>query len=213
MPKEIIEYSNYAEYLRLMEHRAQERKALQKRPVPEPRTAKAPKVAEAQIQKEILTYLKSKGIFHWRQNTQGQLMHGQGSSFMKESSAPGAPDILGVLPDGRALLIEVKASDWVPPSPETVERATIEHDRGDTKTDRYKTFRAQREFQSRGFKNSALVIVATSLEHVRSRIEGYLGALDAHLPPLDPGFSRTLDDVYRDAERKRSNRNCRGNPG
>lgn len=51
---------------------------------------------EAQLTKAIRYYLRAKNIFHWK-------------NWSGLGSAPGIPDILGVLPGGKALMIEVKA--------------------------------------------------------------------------------------------------------
>lgn len=51
---------------------------------------------EADVTKQIRSVLKTFGIFHWK------VWQGMGST-------PGVPDIVGVMPDGRFLGIEVKA--------------------------------------------------------------------------------------------------------
>jgi hypothetical protein len=58
---------------------------------------------ETEIQKEILQYLKLRNIYCWRNNAglviKGRVIH---------MSPAGSPDIIGVMPDGRFLGIEVK---------------------------------------------------------------------------------------------------------
>ena len=54
-----------------------------------------PAEKEADITRAIRDYLNLKGIYHWKQ------MQGLGCK-------PGVADILGILPDGRFLAIEVK---------------------------------------------------------------------------------------------------------
>lgn len=54
-----------------------------------------PKLTEAQITQSIRYYLRARNIFHWK-------VH-QGLGCLK-----GVPDILGVLPGGRSLMIEIK---------------------------------------------------------------------------------------------------------
>ena len=76
---------------------------------------------ESEIQKAILDYLKSKGIFAWRAFT-GPVLHAGGRIKAKNPMA-GCPDICGILaPNGRMLLIEVKTDtgkvaphqqDWI----------------------------------------------------------------------------------------------------
>jgi len=56
---------------------------------------KQPKILEKDISKAIRKTLNQLGIFHWK------VWQGMGSK-------PGVSDILGVLPDGRILAIEVK---------------------------------------------------------------------------------------------------------
>ena len=59
------------------------------------RQPKIPPITEAVITRQIRQYLKIAGILHWKQH------QGLGST-------PGIPDIIGCLPDGRMLAIEVK---------------------------------------------------------------------------------------------------------
>jgi len=60
---------------------------------------------EAETQKLILDYLTMRGIYHYRNNTGRR----GGVSYGKVGSA----DILGILPNGRFLAIEVKRSGGV----------------------------------------------------------------------------------------------------
>lgn len=63
------------------------------------------KVNEKDLQKEILDYLqKVLGIFCWRNNTGAFYKNNHFYRFGK----PGASDIIGILPDGKFLAIEVK---------------------------------------------------------------------------------------------------------
>ena len=61
---------------------------------------------EGKIQKEILDYLKSKGIFHWRQNN-GAVYDPKINGYRSHTGMRGVPDILLIL-DGRFIGIEVK---------------------------------------------------------------------------------------------------------
>ena len=54
-------------------------------------------LSEKIITAQIRAYLRFKKIFHWK-------------AWQGLGSEKGVPDILGVLPDGRALLIEVKTA-------------------------------------------------------------------------------------------------------
>lgn len=64
---------------------------------PEAQRAPAKGPSEKVITAQIRAYLRFKKIFHWK-------------AWQGLGSEKGVPDILGVLPDGRALLIEVKAA-------------------------------------------------------------------------------------------------------
>ena len=57
--------------------------------------------AENQVQKDILQYLLKRGFFVWRQNQ----IHVKGRTF---NGKKGLGDIVGILPCGRFLSIEVK---------------------------------------------------------------------------------------------------------
>lgn len=67
------------------------------------------KLLESEIQGVILQFLRLKGIWCWRQNTMGFY----DTKLRKYRTAgkfsiKGVPDILGILPDGKFLGIEVK---------------------------------------------------------------------------------------------------------
>lgn len=62
---------------------------------------------ESEIQKQILTWLKARGILCWKTHMDGvRIKGGRGTNPMK-----GFPDLFGLLPTGvgRAFAIEVKA--------------------------------------------------------------------------------------------------------
>lgn len=68
---------------------------------------------ERDIQSAILEYLHAKRIFCWRNNSGMQFLpytNREGKSRMRalRIGLPGSSDILGCLPDGRFLAIEVK---------------------------------------------------------------------------------------------------------
>ena len=69
---------------------------------------KALQPKEGDIQKGILELLFWKGIFAWRNNTTG-VYDPTRKSFRKSNNLLGVSDILGILPDGRFLAIEVKS--------------------------------------------------------------------------------------------------------
>lgn len=60
--------------------------------------------SEHDIQQSILKYLKKRNLFCWRNNSGVTVIQHRFIRF----GAKGAPDILGILPDGRFLGIEVK---------------------------------------------------------------------------------------------------------
>ena len=88
---------------------------------------------ENNLTKEIIAYLKVKQIYHWRNNTgrRGTVSYG----------FPGSADILGLLPSGRFLAIEVKT------------KTGLQNDK-------------QMEFESNINVNNGLYILARSLEDV-----------------------------------------------
>lgn len=59
---------------------------------------------EKSLQKEILSFLRHAGIFAWRQNIGATKIDNRFIKF----GHPGISDIIGILPDGRFLAIEVK---------------------------------------------------------------------------------------------------------
>jgi len=68
-------------------------------------------LSEKEIQNQILEYLYNRGIFCWRQNTIGVFDERRGCYIKNRSrfAIKGVSDILGVLPKGRILAIEVKS--------------------------------------------------------------------------------------------------------
>lgn len=71
---------------------------------------------EGNIQKQILDYLKRLRIYAWRNNTRSIFMGGHRYQYGKKGSS----DILGILPGGRFLAIEVKVPGEKP-TPEQLE--------------------------------------------------------------------------------------------
>jgi hypothetical protein len=62
---------------------------------------------EKDTQKKILQWLQHNRIFAWSNKTQGTFDPKRGA-FRRTNQLKGVPDILGILPDGRFLGIEVK---------------------------------------------------------------------------------------------------------
>ena len=66
---------------------------------------------ESDTQRAILDYLAMKKIYAWRNNAGSQIIR-NGDKFYRIISGPkGSSDIVGCLPDGRFLAIEVKRFD------------------------------------------------------------------------------------------------------
>ncbi len=63
---------------------------------------------ERDVQKSILAFLALRGILAWRQNTGSVVREYRGKSRLIRFGMSGMPDILGCLPGGRLLAIEVK---------------------------------------------------------------------------------------------------------
>lgn len=63
---------------------------------------------ESQIQTAILKKLQSKGFYVWRNNNGATYDHRIGGYRHNPYARRGVADIIGVLPDGRHLEIEVK---------------------------------------------------------------------------------------------------------
>lgn len=61
-------------------------------------------LTEEQVQNQCLAYLSARRIFHWRQNTGCAKI---GDRYIR-FGVPGISDIIGMLPNGRFLAIEVK---------------------------------------------------------------------------------------------------------
>jgi ribosomal protein L32E len=104
-----------------------------------------PKVSEAEIQRSILGYLKLKGIFAWRQNSGSFRMENNGKSRFVRAGFTGISDIIGIMPDGTFLAIEVKRPGNV---------ATLD----------------QRAFLDAVRANCGDAFVATSIEDVRREL-------------------------------------------
>jgi hypothetical protein len=63
-----------------------------------------PRQSEAEVTKAIRSWLKTRGIVHFK-------------AWQGPMSQPGVSDIVGLLPDGRFLAVEVKHEGWKPPGP------------------------------------------------------------------------------------------------
>jgi hypothetical protein len=79
-----------------------------------PLSARGIGIEEAEILRDIIDWARYRRLRLWRNPTQGKLHHNGSNAFLAPSDTPGAPDLLGQLPDGRLLCIEVKHSHWIP---------------------------------------------------------------------------------------------------
>lgn len=75
---------------------------------------KTPPRKESEIQREILRYLQARGIFAWKAGTGAARATYKGQERFIPFGKAGCPDILGVLPTGRFLAIEVKRPGYPP---------------------------------------------------------------------------------------------------
>lgn len=66
------------------------------------------KVLESSVEQQILMYLKAKRVFVWKNKTTGTFNNKAGKYIKSPYQLNGVSDILGILPDGRFLAIEVK---------------------------------------------------------------------------------------------------------
>ena len=68
-------------------------------------------LSEKDIQYQIIDYLGMKKIYCWRQNVGcSQYMDKQGRKRFVRYGFPGVADIIGILPNGQFLAIEVKSA-------------------------------------------------------------------------------------------------------
>lgn len=71
---------------------------------------------EADIVRDCLEMLRSRGIYAWRQNGGGKTEKDAGGRkhFVRFAAVPGISDIIGLLPGGRLLAIECKRPGETP---------------------------------------------------------------------------------------------------
>ena len=100
--------------------------------------------AETKIQHDILEYLMLRNIVAWRNNA-GMLRIGK---RLIQMAPAGSPDIIGLMPDGRFLGIEVKMPREAPTP-------------------------VQRKFLQRLKDNGALVFIAHSIGDVEKELKAY----------------------------------------
>lgn len=70
-------------------------------------STKPPVPLERDIQRNVLAYLGFRKILAWRNQTQGTWDAAKGV-YRSKQTLKGVPDVLGILPDGRFMGIEIK---------------------------------------------------------------------------------------------------------
>lgn len=109
-----------------------------------------PKPLEKDIQGQILDYLHLRRVFAWRQNAGAMKGEHKGKRwFVRFASVDGISDIVGVLPGGRFLAIEVKRPGEEPTP-------------------------SQRAFLSRVTDAGGMAFAATSVREVQERVDHLL---------------------------------------
>jgi hypothetical protein len=104
--------------------------------------------SEAEIQRAILDWLAWRGVFCWRNNQQGVPLH-DGTGGYRPSPTRGIADILGVLPRGIFLAIEVKRPGAKPTT-------------------------AQSEFLNRVLVEGGVALIASGIGEVEQALRAYL---------------------------------------
>lgn len=113
-------------------------------------------MTESQVQSQILEYLLRSGIFAWRNNTMG--VFDQSTNTYRRPgrfAINGVSDVLGILPDGRFLAIEVKKPVKNPRTDEKLLGLASD---------------VQRAFINRINRDGGLAFVADSLDVVKRRL-------------------------------------------
>jgi hypothetical protein len=112
---------------------------------------KLPRPLEREIQTQCLEYLRAAGVFAWRNNTGARPVgEGRGRRYLRFGT-PGSSDVIGVLPDGRFLAVEVKRPGGG------------------------KVSLAQEDFLGRVTRAGGVALVVRSVDDLRAylRLEGY----------------------------------------
>lgn len=115
-------------------------------------------MTEKEFQNQVLEYLTMRNIMCWP-NAAVSVFDPKRGKFRKSHnkfSRNGIPDILGILPDGRFLGIELKRPPTGKRKPETLQNMLSDD---------------QKEFIDDADKNGALCFVADSLETIISKLE------------------------------------------
>lgn len=111
---------------------------------------KSSRLSESDIQTLILAWLLTQKFFVWRNKSEGTFdpLTGKRRAMNQVGAKKGVPDILGILPDGRFLAIEVK-------------------------TQTGKVSAEQGDFIRQANTLGGLALVARSLDDVKAHLEDY----------------------------------------
>ena len=112
---------------------------------------KNPRLSESDIQTLILAWLLTQKFFVWRNKSEGTFdpLTGRRRAMNQVGAKKGVPDILGILPDGRFLAIEVKT-----------QTGKVSPEQGD--------------FIRQANTLGGLALVARSLDDVKAHLEDYI---------------------------------------
>ncbi|QDP67625.1 MAG: putative nuclease [Prokaryotic dsDNA virus sp.] len=87
-------------------------------------------MAESKIQTKIIKHLQSRGVYCWRNNNAAiwdpKLNNGRGGYRFSSQGKRGVADILGVLPGGQHLEIEVKSAVGVQSPEQKIHQKRVE---------------------------------------------------------------------------------------
>jgi len=120
-------------------------------------------VKEKDVQNGILMWLNFMGCITWRQNQGAVVAEHKGKKrFFRMTSLPGISDIIGLLPGGRFIAIEVKRPGWRPNS-------------------RWRNS-PQAKFIDLVNQKGGLAFVATSVDEVIERVAPHLKASGVEVP-------------------------------
>ena len=120
---------------------------------PAPKAKRRPaRAREAEVLNAVLKYLKSRGVFHWRQNTGGAVYAGRRVSF----AMPGMADVIGILPGGFFLAVECKRPGRDATSPRRKAK--------------------QERFADKVLAAGGVYLRATSVDDVRPVVESFIRA-------------------------------------
>jgi len=120
------------------------------------------KVKEQDIKKQILDYLRYRGIFCWVNNVGALKKTYKNKTYYVTYGIKGQADITGILPDGRRLEIEVK-------TPEELEKIK----KNKIPNSKLKHINDQKKFLKLINMNNGIAFFASSVEEVIKKLKFY----------------------------------------